>query len=181
MSNVQNPHNPLDDGVTFINVYTKGRTRLGRLLTNPADLKVYHKKYGWFRTAEGLWYYLRTGCKHEVLRTMSGFEAKALGKTLEVVWNQDFQKEFLKAIRYKVLSNEELKTLLRQSTLPLTHFYFYGSPYNDRPPKVIYPKGSEWQIEFFEELRRRLKRVDAWLVKRGVRELKRHLDSLRDD
>lgn len=156
MSNVQQPHNPLDDGIDHINVYTKGRTRLGRLLTNLADVKVVHPTYGTFRTAEGLWYYLRSGCKHEDLRALSGFEAKNRGKTLGVVWNDKFQEQFLIGVRAKVMDNDELMTLLKESSLPFAHYYFYGSPYADAPPKLVYPKDSDWQMEFYEELRKEL-------------------------
>jgi hypothetical protein len=160
MSNaVDKTHNPLDDGMTEINVYTKGRTRLGRLLTNLSDLPVNHPVYGMFRTAEGLWYYLKTGCKHESLRAMSGFDAKKFGNTLEVVWNQDFKEQFLIGVRAKVMDNEELKELLRGSDMPFVHYYYFGSPYADKPPKVICPRDSDWQMEFFEELRRELKQV----------------------
>lgn len=150
-------HNPLDDGVNHINVYSKGRTRLGRLLTNLADVPVDHPTYGTFRTAEGLWYYLKTGCKHESLRALAGFDAKKFGNTLEVVWNQDFKEQFLLGVRAKVRDNEELQHLLRGSDLPFAHYYFYGSPYADNPPKVVYPRDSDWQMEFFEELRKELK------------------------
>lgn len=156
MSNVQNPHNPLDDGITHINVYTRGRTRLGRLLSNLADVKVEHPDYGTFRTAEGLWYYLRSGCKHEDLRALSGFEAKNLGKTLEVVWNDKFQEQFLVGVRAKVMGNDELKALLKESSLPFAHYYYYGSPYSDTPPRLVYPKDSDWQMEFYTELRKEL-------------------------
>lgn len=157
MNNVaQQKINPLDDGITFINVYTKARTRLGRLLTNLSDIKVNHPKYGLFRCAEGLWYYLRTGCKHESLRALSGFEAKKLGQTLEVVWNESFREEFLEGVRAKVMDNEELKILLKESSLPFVHFYCYGSPQSDKPPKIVFPKDCDWQMEFFEELRKEL-------------------------
>jgi hypothetical protein len=150
-------HNPLEDGISHINVYTKGRTRLGRLLTNLADVQLKHPTYGMFRTAEGLWYYLKTGCKHESLRAMTGFEAKKYGNTLEVVWNQDFKEQFLLGIRAKVERNVELFDLLKGSDLPFAHYYYYGSPYADNPPKVVYPRDSDWQMEFFEELRKELK------------------------
>ncbi|MNY63786.1 hypothetical protein D3C86_2007970 [compost metagenome] len=74
-----------------------------------------------------------------------------------MVWKQDFKEQFLVGVRAKVMDNEELKELLRGSDLPFAHYYFYGSPYADNPPKVVYPRDSDWQMEFFEELRKELK------------------------
>lgn len=149
-------HKPLEDGITHINIFTRGRTRLGRLLTNLADLPVDHPTHGRFRTAEGLWYYLKTGCKHESLRAMTGFDAKKAGRELEVVWHKTFREEFLLGVRAKILGNEELTELLRHSTLPFAHYYYYGSPVGEVPPKMVYPRDSDWQMEFFEALRQEL-------------------------
>ena len=145
--------NPEEDGITHINTYTKGKTRLGRLLTNLADIPVTHPKYGMFRCAEGLWYYMRTGCKYENLRALTGFDAKKLGVTLEVVWMDDFEEQFKIALRNKIQSHPELHELFINSTLPFEHYYFYGSNKPGIAPKVIEPKNVKWLTEFFTELR----------------------------
>ena len=140
-----------EDGISHINIYTKGMTRLGRLLTNLADIQVDHPTYGTFRTAEGLWYYLKTGKMHENLRALTGFQAKEFGKTLEVVFNQHFQKEFKEGLYAKITSHPELLSLFKSSTLPFTHYYVYGK---DNKQIVVIPKGTQWMIDYFEELRR---------------------------
>src|ERR1700712_4173623 len=93
---------PEEDGKSHINIYTKGKTRLGRLLTNLADVPVTHPTYGTFRCAEGLWYYMKTGCQCEDLRALAGFDAKKLGTTLEVVWLANFEDSFKLAVRDKI-------------------------------------------------------------------------------
>lgn len=145
--------NPDMDGVDHINIYTKGKTRLGRLLTNLADIPVTHPTYGTFRTAEGLWYYMKTGCKHESLRALSGFDVKKLGTTFPVVWMANFEDSFKIGVRDKILNHPELKQLFTESTLPFEHYYFYSSSKSDVKPKVIEPKDVRWLTQFFTDLR----------------------------
>lgn len=148
------PYNPEEDGLTHINVYSKAKTRLGRLMTNLTDLPFEHPTLGHWRCLEGLYYYLITGCRHEELRVMSGFEAKRHGRTLERVWNEQMQRQFCEGIRAKLQASEELQDLLRSSTLPFTHYYFYG-----RPPqhKIVLPKGHDWMLTCWVRLRRQLR------------------------
>lgn len=145
---------PANDGKLFINIYSKGATRLGRLLTNLADVPVEHPVYGRFRTAEGLWYYLKTGCNCEALRSMSGFDAKKVGREREVVWLDCFQEEFKIAVKWKIEHHEELRMLFVESTLPFEHYYVYESKRPDVPSKVIEPSDVKWLTEYFEELRK---------------------------
>lgn len=137
------------DGEEHINIYTKGKTRLGRLLTNLSELPVTHPVYGTFRCAEGLWYYLKTGCKHENLRALSGFEAKKYGRTLEVVWNKHMQEDFWIAAKSKVMNDQELFGLFVSSDLPFEHYYLYGT-------KVVRENSTGWLVEKYEELREQL-------------------------
>lgn len=145
---------PAYDGVTHCNVlHVKAATRLGRLLSNLADVSVHHPTHGRFRTAEGLWYYLKTGCKHDDLRSMSGYEAKTFGKKLEVVWLNDFKEQFTEGLVEKIKSHDELKNLFLASTLPFVHYYCYYSKKPGVPPRVIAPKDSQWLMDVLTELR----------------------------
>lgn len=149
-------YNPDDDGIQFINVYTKATTRLGRLLTNLADIPVTHPTYGTFRTCEGLYYYLRTGCTNEELRALTGFEVKALGRTLPMVWNDAFQEEFKLGLRAKIIDHNELFLLFVSSTLPFVHYYVYASKDKTKVPKIHVPKDQLWMMEYLETLRMEL-------------------------
>jgi hypothetical protein len=62
--------NPHKDGIDHINIYSRGKTEVGRQLSNFAHTPFTHKDYGYFNSVEGLWYYLITGCKHENLSKM---------------------------------------------------------------------------------------------------------------
>jgi hypothetical protein len=145
MSNHETP-DPLQDGEDHINVWTKGKTRLGRLLTNPADLPVTHPKYGMFRTMEGLWFYLKTGMIHEDLRAMNGFEARRVGMTFKTVWFQDFMDEIKIGIRCKIEQHAELRELMEESILPFEHYYVY-------PVRTVTPKSAKALCQMLEDIR----------------------------
>lgn len=148
---------PLNDGVDHINIYTKGKTLLGRRLTNLSDDPVTVEGYGTFQCLEGFWYYYLTGCIYPELKTMNGFQAKKFGKGIrddridkDGLTNE--QKEILKeAIRSKLRQNKDLLRLLIQSDLPLAHYYFYGKEDN---PKVHYLDQYDWIVEEIERIRK---------------------------
>lgn len=136
---------PEDDGVTHINIYSKGKTELGRWLTNFADSPFYHPEYGYFRTMEGFWYWLKTGMQYDQLREVYGFQAKELGRKWPAVEVERFEDKIKNAIRIKLLSHPHMLNKLIDSTLPLTHYYVYGG-------KLV-PAGYEWITEYIENIR----------------------------
>lgn len=147
---------PINDGVDHINIYTKGKTVLGRRLTNLSSDKVEVTGYGKFASLEGFWYYYLTGSKDESLRSMSGFEAKKYGRKLEGRIDEDGMTEEHKdvlreAIRCKLRQNKDLLKMLVESTLPLTHYYFYGKEDN---PRVHYLEQYDWITEEIERIRK---------------------------
>ncbi|MGG4591707.1 hypothetical protein ACLPJK_25970 [Pseudomonas aeruginosa] len=148
-------YHPATDGVDHINIYTKGRTRLGRLLTNLAELALEHPVHGYFRTAEGFYYYLTTGLSDERYRVLNGFDAKRVGSQTCKVWNSTFCNEFQLGLVGKIELNEELKALLIafKPELPFTHYYHYGKGDN---LKIVVPKGHVWQIDFWTRARKAL-------------------------
>lgn len=137
---------PKEDGVTHINIYSKGNTALGRFLSNFADCHV-KTEDGYFRTIEGYWYWLST--KHEPLRDFVGWQCKQVGKGLQPEDYPEipnFKEKILKAIAAKILSDQFMLEQLKESTLPLKHYYLYGD-------KVVEPTEGKWIIEFIEYLR----------------------------
>lgn len=142
------------DDVTHCNIYSRGKTRLGRLCSNHADISIEHPDYGFFRNLEGLWYYLRTGMKHEGLRVLSAYDAREFGKKQEKEWNPNFNREFKIGIVSKVKASEEIRQLLTSSSLPFVHYYVYGKSPDVR---VIVPKGHEWQMLMWERMRNAVK------------------------
>lgn len=141
-----------NDGVDHINIYSKGATELGRLLTHFAHKPFTHPYFGPFASMEGLWYFIRNGGVDENLRYLSGIKAKNLGRKSEPKWYPDFRQDILAANYQKIIQNEEIREMMIASTLPFDHYYLFG------PNQItVTPSDSKWLIEGFEEIRTALK------------------------
>lgn len=144
--------NPDLDGKTHINVYSKGRTKLGRMLSN-----FYHAEFtipndGTFQSIEGYWYWL--SCKNDKLRTLHGYEAKRQGRILRAEdWleNPEFKNKIRQAILNKITQNPDIAKALKASELMLTHYYV------DQQNNPIVVNEADWMLEFIEEVRAALK------------------------
>jgi len=137
---------PVDDGVSHINIYSKGRTELGRYLSNFADADI-ETEDGFFRTIEGYWYWL--SCKDDRLRNTSGYESKRLGRELRAAdWPKtpDFEKKICKAIMLKLIEPWTVEQLKATGRKPFYHYYDYGS-------KVVMVKEGLWMINLITEFR----------------------------
>jgi hypothetical protein len=142
---------PSTDGINHINVYSAGKTQLGRFLSNFSDCHV-QTEDGYFRTIEGYWYWLSTN--HEPLRNFPGWQCKKVGRSLggkDWLDSVEFEGKICRAIAVKVLSDLPMKEALKQSTLPFFHYYVYNH-------KVIMVKDGLWIIRFIDHLRDELKR-----------------------
>lgn len=148
-------YDPEEDGVTHINVYSKGRTELGRLMSNFAYSPFTHPFHGDFDSIEGYWYWLSTG--DDRLRKLSGYEAKKLGRELRSADRPsddlftNFQVCIKEAIDAKVKSNGRLRELLRLSSLPFVHYYVMYD-------KVLPQPSDDWIMRHWEKTRRELYR-----------------------
>lgn len=141
-----------NDGVDHINIYSNGKTELGRLLTHFAHKPFVHPYFGPFASMEGLWYFIRNGGVDENLRYLSGIKAKKLGKLSKAKWYADFRSDILAANYQKIIQNEDIRSAMIASELPFDHYYLFG------PNKVLVtPRDSQWLIDGFEEIRTALK------------------------
>ena len=132
------------DGVDHINIYSKGKTMLGRKLSNFCYMPFICED-GWFASIEAYWFWL--GTHNEDLRPMYGFQAKKFGGSLpKTVEDELFQNKIKKAMRIKA---QILKNDLLASDLPFKHYYMYGD-------KVV-DAGFEWIVDEWESIRDRLK------------------------
>ena len=134
--------NPAEDGVTHINVYSKGRTELGRFLSNFARAPFDHPEHGRFESVEGLWYWLTA--RDDRLRSVWGWEAKRLGRELrgeDWVDAPEFRRDIRIGIAAKLATYPDMADMLGRSTLPLAHYYTYDD-------KVIEPAQGRWVIDY---------------------------------
>lgn len=156
------PVDPAMDGVDHINIYSKGRTELGRLLTNFAHTPFVHPVYGKFESMEGFYYYLKSGgrpaceinhtLKLERLRELHGFQAKEFGRKFDRVdmpRRQWYQILFTGLVE-KVRQNQNVLEMLRESELPFVHYYLYGA-------KVFAPPGHAWLTDGYTCIRENIR------------------------
>lgn len=146
----ENPQiNPDEDGVSHINVYTRGKSKLGRDLSNFQECNIEHPYLGRFRTLEGLWYYMKTGFSDEMFRILNGFDCRKKGKAMDSQQYPLFTKMFKLGMVEKLAKSPSLQEDLIRNELPFVHYYNYRG-------KVIIPPRHEWQIEMWETLRQNL-------------------------
>lgn len=145
-------YTPDGDGTTHINVYSHGKSDIGRMLTNFAETPFKHPKLGYFVSVEGFWYYIKTGMVENELRRLYGNSAKFLGNKLPVVQmdETEFRTLIKEAIRAKITQTPVLYRFFVQSTLPFAHYYVFSG-------KVVHQPKHQWQMDYLEELRKELR------------------------
>lgn len=148
---------PRDDGVTHINIYSKGSTALGVMLSNFYLQQFRLEDHGHFASIECFWHWLSTGKQHDCLRSTWGYGAKMAARKFDKVPmpEEEFRREIIRAIKIKILTNGELRRLFVESTLPFAHYYYFG----DKERAKVYEQDGRftWLTDFFEEFRAELK------------------------
>ena len=168
---------PAEDGVTHINVYSRGNTELGRLLSNFAHTPFAHSEYGDFASVEAFWYWLSLGKAHDELRPLYGFKCKQKGKELKAngakeVHVDDFEIQIKKALLLKVEQNHHLAKLLKESNLPLMHYYVYGNNLTDPSRyKIIHIDKFNWITDYLGVVRLYLNGLAHKVIIAGSRDI----------
>lgn len=147
-----------DDGVKYINIYSQSKTELGRRLSNffPCRITLERKT---FYSVEAYWYWL--ACQdhpdRDKLCKLSGWKAKSEGRELlKTVSNTEWDVSKLKiirAIRKKIINDNQLLNMLKESNLPFTHHYVYCD-------KIIKVKNCDWMINYIDKFRSKLKQYE---------------------
>jgi hypothetical protein len=145
---------PTQDGISHINIYSQGKTELGRMLSNFYHFKSITKD-GDFQSVEGYWYWLGIeDCEEkEILKKLYGYNAKKIGNELKSKFNKrvddDFENKILGAIWYKVKRN---KTMFTDDIkeLPFEHYYNFSG-------KIVNVKNKYlWMINGIDKMRKYL-------------------------
>lgn len=129
---------PREDGITHINVFSKSRSKLGRMLSNFARTPI-TTETDKFATVESWWYWtkmnnINTSCIVPLftdeqlieIKDKIGKEAKDYFRALYKNDSSEFSptKEQLKeTYKLKLEQHPEVKELLLKNTLPLAHYY----------------------------------------------------------
>ena len=142
---------PQLDGITHVNIYSQGKTELGRMLSN-----FYHFKFntteGTFNSVEGYWHWLGIqDCEEkEILKTLHGYKAKEIGtklkKRLKSKFDNNFERKILLAIfgKSKYYKNLFLSDI---GKLPFEHYYNFGGKIVDAKEKY------KWMIDGINKIR----------------------------
>ena len=70
-----------EDGITHVNIYSQGKTKLGKWLSNFSHTPI-DTEDGHFESIEGYWYWLVTdNINKDILRGLYGYEAKKPGES----------------------------------------------------------------------------------------------------
>jgi len=140
---------PQNDGVDHINIFSRGRTILGRWMSNWWRQRITIPGYGSFMSIEGFWSFLSTG--DERCRHLDGFPAKKAGKpvTRPRMADQEFRDLICRAIRIKVQGAPIFAGYLAESVLPLTHYYVFHDTVRDA--------GHGWIVDEWERIRTELR------------------------
>lgn len=146
---------PDTDGIDHINIYTKGKTALGRALTNLSNYAFIYEGT-MFQSMEAFWFYHKhqmQGLPFEGLPMMKGFDAKQFGKKHKQPF--DYPVEFIdlmkEGMKCRLRQNPKLLRDLVDSHLPLVHYYAYGS--SEKGWKVIELPEYQWICDLHMELR----------------------------
>ena len=146
-----------EDGYTHINIYSKGKTKLGRDLSNFSPYSFTLEPYGWFPSVESFYFWFLTGQKHHELRKLSGAAAKAAAEKYtndRLEMNEERLGVIQAAICAKIAQNPDLAERLKKSTLAFKHYYCYGT-------KVINVEDEHgWFVQTIEDIRTALKEGD---------------------
>lgn len=132
------------DGVTHINVYSKGVTSLGRALSNFARTPFTLDGVS-FASVEAYWYWVKTGGASP--RNTYGYWAKAEGKKFEPTHEDPTKEQLKEAYKAKLTAHPHILEQLLENKLPLAHYYVFGGG----------PKSADkylWTIELWEELKK---------------------------
>lgn len=123
--------NPANECVDHLNVYSKSKSRLGRLLTNFAKADI-NTPDGRFASVEGYWYWMSipsTNPHRDELRSLFGWQAKKRGRELRIEcgdnlrFDPKFEEKIRLAVRDKLVHADKCILNLPESSLPLAHYY----------------------------------------------------------
>lgn len=154
-----NTVDPNEDGVSHINVYSKGKSKLGRLLSNFADTP-FNLNGVRYACVEAFWYVtkMRNANKGTLTPVFSeeeivamagrkGYDAKTVFKAYKRGEKADepTAEELKQAYQAKLAAHPEIGQLLKGNNLPLAHYYMYKD-------KMVAADNYLWTAELWNKI-----------------------------
>jgi len=148
------------DGITHINIYSKGRMPLGRHMSNFTH-QTFEMEGKIFHSVEAYWYWLLLSDHpdKDSLCELYGFKAKQEGRKLIAKdWPDrkdipEFRTKIATAIIKRVKKDKWLRDELTNSTLPFVHYYDYQG-------KIVEPNDNVGICSIWESVRRYLHTIN---------------------
>lgn len=112
---------PENDGIDHINVFSRGKTKLGRILSNFAYTPFLYEGI-YYKSVEGALFHYRT--LDDSFIKLYGFKAKELGKELPS-YRLETPALIKSWFRAKLEYNPEIKEMLIENELPFAHYYMF--------------------------------------------------------
>jgi len=157
-------YKPQEDGVTHVNVYSKSKCLLGRLLSNFASTPIVKNELQ-FASIESWWYWTKANnindnslfplfSKEELdtLRESVGKEAKILFRKIYKEDSSSFspkQEELKEVYELKLEAHPNIKELLLKNELPLTHYYMMFD-------KKVSADDFLWTVNLWDEIKKEI-------------------------
>lgn len=157
-------YNPQEDGITHVNVYSKSRCLLGRLLSNFASTP-FEKEGLKFSSVESWWYWTKANKINsfnlfpqfsdeqlDSLRYNAGKESKSLFRSIYKEDSSSFNptsEELKEVYKLKLEVHPNIQELLLKNTLPLTHYYMMFD-------KKVSANEYLWTVNLWEEIKQEL-------------------------
>ena len=162
------------DGIDHINIYSKGKSTLGKRLTNMFPFNFTFDGLI-FKSVEHAWHYYKfidynPDVATQIFETNSPYDALKIARanatedTSSVVLTNEFRSLIKEVIKQRIMEDESLIILLRNSWLPFEHYYVYGADkIQDQSDKYA------WLIYIFDDIRAELhfEYLDSLLSKYG--------------
>lgn len=142
------------DSVTHINIYSQGKTQLGRALSNFADTPI-DSVDGQFQSIEGYWYWLSCPDTYPYkndFRKLVGNAAKVRGREVGARDWLDaplFKLKIYNAMLTKLILHDSILLEFLTNKLPYRHYYVFKG-------KVVEPTDGKWIIDMWTFLQEQL-------------------------
>ena len=148
------------EGEDHINAYSKSTLLLGRELSNFFHSPIELPDDGKFASIEAYWFWLWS--HDDSLRPLHGVEAKHAGTKAKkrskiTISDELFESKIKKAIEYKLKQNLSILHALKESTLPIVHYYVMPKPGRKGSHKVEMVNRHTWIWHHYECLRAKLR------------------------
>jgi len=142
------------DGLTHINVYSQGKTKLGQMLSNFAKTSI-DTIDGKFMSIEGYWYWLSCPDSYPYkndFRGLVGNAAKTRGREVGARdWMDSaiFKLKIYDAMLTKLIQHDDILQEFLSNKLPFRHYYVFKT-------KIVEPSEGKWIIDMWTFLQEQL-------------------------